>query len=512
MSFAPYAALWLVLVVAAAISLVAGRRPRLLVAVTLVAPLLALSLWLSFHPDDPIPTLNVFGRQWAISTAAWQLTGIVLLLMLTAAVRSIMDRPIGRFAGQFAQSSLLAAASLSLIWAADDRTRVMGLALFAAVWGGVALLVARERESTEVDRLRFPWVYLIAVFPLWLAGVLPAGRFVFGLLAATILIAGHRRENGRSDHGNPTLIMLDGLPLVVAGAVLVATLFAAMPSTPDIVIGTAIGLFLLFSGLIRVWRQSPTPATRATGLALAGISLTAAVWAGQEALVAGIRLAVFVPLLPGLAASFPATSAGDQPADDAAAARPSLMRWLTPGSLAVLIAYIVAAGLPLAVGFPVLASLYEAWRASGGWVLLIVVAMLWSLLLAALIISSRSLGNTGRADRDTWLRGAILLLPVIGLLSLNAIPSNVSWLVWAVIGVTAIGGLIIGLFGSGIDSLAGALHEALTLPQPADRVMDGIRRVGNAAVGGLADALTILDGDYGLLWILGLILLLIWII
>lgn len=349
-------------------------------------------------------------------------------------------------------------------------------------------------------------------FPLWLAGVLPAGRFVFGLLAATILIAGHRRENGRSDHGNPTLIMLDGLPLVVAGAVLVATLFAAMPSTPDIVIGTAIGLFLLFSGLIRVWRQSPTPATRATGLALAGISLTAAVWAGQEALVAGIRLAVFVPLLPGLAASFPATSAGDQPADDAAAARPSLMRWLTPGSLAALIAYIVAAGLPLAVGFPVLASLYEAWRASGGWVLLIVVAMLWSLLLAALIISSRSLGNIGRADRDTWLRGAILLLPVIGLLSLNAIPSNVSWLVWAVIGVTAIGGLIIGLFGSGIDSLAGALHEALTLPQPADRVMDGIRRVGNAAVGGLADALTILDGDYGLLWILGLILLLIWII
>lgn len=188
------------------------------------------------------------------------------------------------------------------------------------------------------------------------------------------------------------------------------------------------------------------------------------------------------------------------------------MRWLTPGSLAALIAYIVAAGLPLAVGFPVLASLYEAWRASGGWVLLIVVAMLWSLLLAALIISSRSLGNIGRADRDTWLRGAILLLPVIGLLSLNAIPSNVSWLVWAVIGVTAIGGLIIGLFGSGIDSLAGALHEALTLPQPADRVMDGIRRVGNAAVGGLADALTILDGDYGLLWILGLILLLIWII
>lgn len=513
MSFAPYAVLWLVLVAAAAISFVTGRRSRIRVTVTLAAPLLALALWLPFRPNELFPSLSIAGRQWAVSTPAWQLTGIVLLLTLTAAVHAAMNRSPDQPAGQFALSPLLATASLPLIWAADDRTRVMGLTMFAAVWGGATLLVARESEATGVNRSRFPWVYLLAVIPLWLAAALPAGRFMFGLLATTILIVGRGYDNGRSgEDGHSASIMLDGLPLVVAGAVLAATLYAAMPSALEIVIGTATGLFLLLGGLIRVWQYSPAPAARAAGLALAGLGLTTAVWAGQEALIAGIRLAVFVPALLALAASFPTVSQAEQSIDNVADGRFSLIRRVTPGSLAALFAYVVAAGLPLTVGFPVLASLYEAWRVSGGWVLLIVAAAIWSLLLAALVISGGSPANIGRADRDTWLRGTILLLPIIGLLSLNGMPPAVSWPVWAIIGITAIAGLIISLFGSVIDTLTEALHEAMTLPQSTKRVADGIRRAGNATIGGLADALAILDGDYGLLWILGLILLLIWII
>jgi len=43
------------------------------------------------------------------------------------------------------------------------------------------------------------------------------------------------------------------------------------------------------------------------------------------------------------------------------------------------------------------------------------------------------------------------------------------------------------------------------------RLAGGVRRVGQMASDALADALAILEGEYGLLWLLGILLLLLWV-
>ena len=131
MSFAPYAALWILMVAAAGICLPAGRRPRLPIVISIAATLFAFGLWALFRPAVDTPALAFAGRQWAIGEVGWSLTGIVLLVLLSASVHALISPELLDSTRHAALSLGATAAALPAIWAADERTRIMGVTVFA---------------------------------------------------------------------------------------------------------------------------------------------------------------------------------------------------------------------------------------------------------------------------------------------------------------------------------------------------------------------------------------------
>ncbi|HRO23741.1 MAG TPA: hypothetical protein PLR07_05525, partial [Promineifilum sp.] len=83
MSFAPFAAIWVLLLFAAGVALIARRRPKIAIAATTISIILAAALWALFRPETIAPSLSLAGRQWAVGETAWHLTGIVILLCVT---------------------------------------------------------------------------------------------------------------------------------------------------------------------------------------------------------------------------------------------------------------------------------------------------------------------------------------------------------------------------------------------------------------------------------------------
>lgn len=505
MSFAPFAAIWVLLVVAAVIALFAERRPKLAEAVSVVPPLLAIPLWFLFRPETVAPSLSLAGRQWAMGDAAWQLTGVVLLLCLTAAVWAVVDGGQSRPGLRAAVALGLPAAVLPVVWAADDRTRLMNVALFAAAWA-LSQFAARSSEpDTPPINGRDGILILAALFPLWAAYTVPGGRVFLSVVAVVMLIAAGASATDSTGAGRA---VMRGLPIIAAATVLIAALGAGSPSTLGVVAGTAAGLLALLWGLARAWDR-PLRLAPALGLSLGGVVLVAAVWVGGDALLAATRLAVFATTLAALASAglSPPTSRDDSSsATDGNPRRP-----LSPRLLAWLVAFLAVAALPLTVGFSALAPIYQSWSGATGWVLLLVMVTLLALWLATLYQAGRSSIRervTGRAD---WLRGLALLPPAIGLIAIDFAGSAGSWITWVAIVLTAVAGILLGQFAPEMGAVGDLLREAVALPQPAVPVAAQLRAAGRLVAGALADALAILEGGNGLIWLLGLLLLIIWI-
>lgn len=186
MSFAPYALLWVILAIAAGVCLLAGRRTTLQLAASLIATLLAAALWLFFRHGPAVQATSLAGRQWAVGAVAWYLTGFVLLLLLAALVYAGLRYRAAGAAGTVPAWLLgLAVAALPVVWAADDRSRVLALALFALAWGGFRVFAGRAGGDRPGD-LFWPFA---AIFPLWLAAVWPAARSPLLVLSALLLLA-----------------------------------------------------------------------------------------------------------------------------------------------------------------------------------------------------------------------------------------------------------------------------------------------------------------------------------
>lgn len=184
---------------------------------------------------------------------------------------------------------------------------------------------------------------------------------------------------------------------------------------------------------------------------------------------------------------------------------------MSPGLIAIIAVLAAVVGLPLTAGWETLASLYEAWRAAGGWILLLVSLVLMTLWAATLYQLSRSLTRAGTSPRALWFRALAFAPPIIGLLSLDFAAANTGLITWAALFVPAVAGLLLGHFAPPVETVGDLFGEAVRLPQSAATLAPRLRRAGRAATDALADALAILEGDNGLLWLLGLLLLLIWI-
>ncbi|HEY1407996.1 MAG TPA: hypothetical protein VF434_03595, partial [Promineifilum sp.] len=108
MSFVPFAAIWVFLILAAIVCRVAKHR-KVRDGVSLAAPIIGLILWYLFRPSDPYPSLGLAGRQWVMTETAWHLTGIALLTLLAAAVALAVQRPDGIAGQQAGLTNFLAA-------------------------------------------------------------------------------------------------------------------------------------------------------------------------------------------------------------------------------------------------------------------------------------------------------------------------------------------------------------------------------------------------------------------
>jgi hypothetical protein len=481
------------------------RRSRLSIAVALVALLLALGLCWLFPRGDSVPALTFAGRAWMITPITRQLTGIALLLGLTAGIHALLnDSPPTQNRRAFAVTALSAAA-LPTLWAADERTRVLGLAFFVLVW---ALISHGGRPPAGDARGDFrPALRLAAaLLPLWLAGAMPALAAPSTLLAAAVLLGlwplGERRGGGYSDPA--VALLLDALPVVIGAALLGAAAGApaaeAMPpaTAASLVVG-ALSLLSVAAGQIQFRLSSPGDRAGALRLGLVGVLSATVLWAGEEALFSAVRLAVFAPALMMLAEN----GAETQPSP-----APSVGRFPSPRLVAAVVVFVSLSGLPLTVGFETLAHLYDGWQAAGGWLLVGVTVLLLGFWLAALYSHGRA-ATAGPAARNGWPRRAAMVLPVAGLAAFHFSPPTAP-LTWVALAASLLIGLLLGLFVSVPEAVDDLLRESLALPPSASPIVGRARRFGHAAAEAVDEALAILEGEYGLLWLLGLAILLLW--
>lgn len=507
MSFAPFAAIWVVLVAAVVVCLFAGSHPRIVMAITLIMPLLTIVVWSFFRPDGISGAVSFAGWQWSVGETSWQLTGIALWLLLAAAAQTIANRERLRLNQQSAWLFGMASAALPVVWAADDRTRVMAITIFVVAWTAAFHLNRLPEEPPVVDGIHPAFRLFVALFPLWLAAAWPAARMPLSLLATAILLGvwpfGSWRLPART---NAVALLSHGLPIIVGAAVLAAATITDIPAATDVALATALGLLSLIIGLIRAWERSPGKLAEALGLGLAGLALAAGIWAGREALIAAVRLTVFAPalLLIGLV---PTRLPVIAPKAETLAGRFQI----SPRQIPLALVFLALAGLPLTVGFSVLSPLYRAWFAAGGWLLLLVTVLLLALWLLVVYLAGRLGGVKTAVDRSAWPSGVVLAIPALGLLHFNTAALHVESLIWAAIIIPPVAALLLGSFAHNLDSLGELLREAVMIPQVVGQIQPYLRRTGRLIDEALNDALAILEGEYGLLWLLGLLILLLWI-
>jgi hypothetical protein len=458
-----------------------GRSP-LVPAAAVGVPLAALLVWLLLRSGA--------------DAAAWQLTGVVLWLLPAVVVRLLLGGAAGRRpAGRIALALVAAAAALPVLWLADERARLGAVALFA-----VARLALARREGGGVATGAVA-AAATAVLLLWASAVAGTWSAYFALAAATVLILSTVDRAGTAIGTMDSVCpLLAGLSAVVGAAVLLPWLRAGALPPGAVAAATAIGLLGLLLGPARLGGRSANDAARALAPALGGLALLAGAWAGEAALLPAARLAVFAPAVLWLLAPD-----GVSP----------LARRL-PRLLPAAVAYLALAGLPLTVGFAALSRLYATWL-PGGWVLLIVLVALLGLWLAVVYQSGRATADeTGAVgSRALWLSAVPAALAALGLLQVDTAALAQSPLVWAAVLLPAPAGAALGRFVPALPELGGLLRESVGATAAFDRVMARVgslaRRAAQGIAGAVADAAGILEGDNGLLVLLGLLLFLLWI-
>jgi hypothetical protein len=293
------------------------------------------------------------------------------------------------------------------------------------------------------------------------------------------------------------------MPLI-AGAGLLGNVLASSSFAPiGIIVATMIGLLSPIVGLIRVRNQPSGGLFAGLGSGLAGIVLLTAVWTGAPVLPMAVRLATFVPAVLLLAQPRGAVRQPVSPESNTGIRQPGTL----PRVAAYVVVYLAVSGIPLTVGFSTLSSLYGAWQTWGGFVLVLVMVLALSLWLATIVLAGR---ESPSVERDGWRWAVPLLIPVAGLMQLPTGVTTTSLAAWIAIISAAVAGLILGRFLPSLESLGGLLRESIAPPASAARIGSVWQRFHGLTTSAVADALDILQGDFGLLWLLGLILLLLW--
>lgn len=453
-------------------------RDHLLVALAVLIPLLVWLLWPGARAGD--------------RAAAWQLTGSALWLLAVVVARLALGRAVDRgVAAQLAAAFGMTAAMLPSLWATDERARVVAVALLAAGW--VAAWWRGAGRAAAVWPAAGP---LAAVMLLWAATAMGGAAAVACVVAAAVLLLGlWPLADALWRRGpNDMAPLLAGLP-ALAGAALLLPLARGGALPPGLLAAaTALGLLAAVVGLARLGQRSLGGVARALAPALGGLALVAGVWGGAAALLPAARLAVFAPAALALLG-------------------PAAGRWQWARLAVVAVVYAALAGLPLTAGFGALTPLYALWL-PGGMVLLAVTVGALGLWLAVVILGARA-GGEENATRQPLLTALLpAALAAVALLRLDIAGLALPPAVWVAVALPALIGVLLGRFAPGLWDVGNLARESFAAGAVVERLGARLglpaRRAGAATAAALTDAVSILEGENGLLLLLALLALLLW--
>lgn len=497
------------------------RETAVAEGVGIVASIMALALWLAMRPQLPlVVTLPqrpeaalLLPWNWRVDEVAWQLTGVVLLLPL-AALLATSSRP-----QTFPSSNwppgiyllVLTAATLVTIWSDSPAGRLASWMLLAVVWTATLWLAGAARAEVAPWLFRAGWM-LLGLFALWLGSAGDPGTALspantdstvrtITLLLAAILQMGVWPLSAWRPAGNlgvtPAVAAMIYLFPTVAGSALLARLVANNPVSMNYaLLLTALALLGFLRGLRLAWAYLQEPVALAAALALvqSSIILMAGIWAGPAAVIAEVRvllLAVGMLFLMG-------------------GQRLTRARWWRAVGAVIVLAAL--AGLPLTAGFAGRAALYDAWLANGRFILVLVAALLHVPLTAAVLLLLWRLRETSRpvASEEVTSTGSALvgegalILPALGLLSLAGM-SQASLVSWLAVGGAAVAGFFLHRYVGEVREARAALRQAFTLNLPLQAAVTKARWMGRGIRTAVGEAVLILEGEGGLLWLLVLV-------
>ncbi len=526
MPILPYILLWSVMA-AAALALAGLRsRPKTGALLSILAVIVAAGLWLWARPTagDPPPTASFLGYAWSVSSGAWQLTGMVLLALLSVCVLAWLEETRLRDPAAGSNGTLLPVALgvgvLPFLWAGDPLTAATTLTFFTVVWlvvlwraGGID-----PRSGRSFGRLSM--LLLVPLALIWfadalaLSGVGGSAWIELGgaavLLAAAILLGIWPLAYWRSatTTAEPvTALALAGLPPIAGAAILLPVAQQPVTGGAQLALGVIVGFLALLLGLRWAGFDSLRFANGLAG-ALGGVVLLSAVFATESAVLAAASVAVFAPLVLAVIAHQHA------PLPEAASgvAHPLTNRFHAAVVGAV---WLAVMGLPLTAGWISIGQLYGSWQSGTLYVLMAILVLLliaWSVVLSQIIL--RLFRQSNEAEGPVRIRTMLVgLLPAliafIGLFRINpAALSGSSILTWVTILIPLAVGPILAWF----------LDDRLELPElsrndilPDDRfepVRTAIARGWTATGDAVAEAIAILEGPNGLLLVLLVVALL----
>lgn len=477
----------------------------------LLLPLLVvLPRWSAMLPVPP--------WAWRMDGVAWELSGL-LLGMITAVCLTLWhaqdDTP-----GLPIFVLLLLLTGLSTIWANTLPSLMAGWLLLTAAWFAVlAAASSRNADGWSLRLKRVAW-HLLTLFGLWLVGILVSlngsESLVVGagspvvmtvvLLAVLVQMGVWPLHGWRPRHTPlplPLAWLLNSVPPLLGVVTLVQLVVINEAALDTSLAFTAVGLLGSLVGTVLLWRDLAKP-ERAVGwvaLALAGQTFLVGLWGGVAALLAAAYGLVLATGILFLLVERPLK-------------RPHPLWRYGWRLIAPLLAMGTVAAVPLLPGFVAQVQLYEGWLENGAGVLLLFGMLLHLLLITAVYQLIRG-GQPeteelqlARPDKVDVAAGLLAVgLVINGRWAAINQSSQTQWLAWVTVLVTLIAAGVLSRFLKQEQSVWFSWREMLPLTERLWWLLAQLVRLGRSGLAALKDALSILEGETGLLWLLALLLL-----